>query len=163
MPSARDKLLRAETMLQSSEVETRRASERGAWLPLSVWSARGYDVARIESLRSEDDQKQHPIFGKVYRVWEHTDEHAHEKSLSKTDTLCKRNAPEAPTPSEPGPLAIEDAHKSDSDSSSGSTSSSSKKKKKKKSKKAKKAKKAKKEKKAAAEARNQLCAIGIDG
>ena len=161
MPSGRDKLLRAETMLQASEVETRRASERGAWFPLSVWAARGYDVTLIKSMSSADDQKQHPIFGKVYRVWEHTDEHAHEKSLSKTDTLRKHKAREAPTPSAAGPLAIEDADKSDSDSSSGSTSSSSKKKKK--SKKAKKAKKAKKEKKAKVEARNPLHALGMDG
>ena len=146
MPSAKDKTMRAEMVLQAREVEKRKASEHGTWLPLSVWDKRGYDVQKIKDLTEPQDRKHHPVLGEIFRLWEQTEENSHEKALAKLQTMRKRKATEAPR--EP-------------DSSDSSSSSS--RKKSKKSKKAKKAKKNKKEKKDKAEAWNQVFAIGSDG
>ena len=42
--------------------------EGGEFLPLSVWTTRGFDADRIEALSQPGDVRQHAVLGKTYRV-----------------------------------------------------------------------------------------------
>ena len=43
-------------------------SEGGAYLPLSAWAAKGFNIDNIERLSLAGDVKEHPVLGTVYRV-----------------------------------------------------------------------------------------------
>jgi hypothetical protein len=55
-----------EKVLEKRYMEERRATEEGAYLPLSVYATQGYDVGNIE--RSCTDVQDHPVLGKTYKV-----------------------------------------------------------------------------------------------
>ena len=52
--------------LKNRVIESRMAGERGEYLPLSVYAARGFDATRIEA--NCKDTKEHAILGTTYRV-----------------------------------------------------------------------------------------------
>lgn len=52
----------------SKEVINNSFAEGGEYLPLGVWTARGFDAQRIEELSRPEDREQHPVLGMTYRV-----------------------------------------------------------------------------------------------
>ena len=139
-------------------------SEGGAYLPLTVWATKGFNIDNIERLSLAGDVKEHPVLGTVYRVriltvgrngsrgWTRDSSFQSARTIQRPPKRARTEALPAP-PAEAAegaedaePEAEEDGDddSSDSSSSSSSSSSSASKKKSKKKKKAKKAKKAKK-------------------
>jgi hypothetical protein len=149
--NTRDTIQKVEGLIASEAVDE--VYQEGAeYLPLSVWTARGFDADAIAKNAAPEDVKNHPVLGQVYRV-----------QLISTTTRRSRQVvrqivggrPDMQKRGRPGlggtaPLAIEDGEVSPvspargrGSSSSSSSSSSSRKK----SKKHKKDKKGKKDKK----------------
>jgi hypothetical protein len=135
--------------------------ERGQFLPLSVWAARGFPVEDIEAKSHASDRRFHDVLGMTYRVALMSSGSKGWKGSSSTDALNKRSKAAALTDDhEPDAAAAaavaaaaDDADtdasvesETDSSSSSSSSSASKKKSKKKKSKKSKGSKKSKKKK-----------------
>ena len=141
-------------------------SEGGAYLPLTVWATKGFNIDNIERLSLAGDVKEHPVLGTVYRVriltvgrngsrgWTRDSSFQSARVIQRPPKRARTEALPAP-PAEAAegaegaagaePEADEDGDDDSSDgSSSSSSSSSSASKKKSKKKKAKKAKKAKK-------------------
>jgi hypothetical protein len=139
-------------------VEVQCAKDAGPFLPLSVWSQQGYNVADIERRALFEH---HPVLGSTYQVKIHStsSEKKHEMIRTMMLKLCSRpNKESLGIEAEPAEPAVEpplegtasEAASTSSDNNSSSSSSRSKKHKKKHGKKAKhskKNKKAKKEKK----------------
>jgi hypothetical protein len=138
------------TAISSQECHSEYYDQRGEWQPLSVWHTRGYDVRAIESKSTAANRKDHPVFGKVYRVVMEVDGNKGHRSI-KTEETMKASKPVKVPEASAGPLAIMDGSpgsiSSKSSSSSSSSSAKRKKDKKRKSKKGKKGKKDKKDKK----------------
>ena len=146
-------------------------SEGGAYLPLTVWATKGFNIDNIERLSLAGDVKEHPVLGTVYRVriltvgrngskgWTRDSSFQSARVMQRPPKRARTEALPAP-PAEAAegaegaegaedaePEAEEDGDDDSSDSSSSSSSSSSSASKKKSKKKKKKAKKAKKVKK----------------
>ena len=136
--------------------------ERGQFLPLSVWAARGFPVEDIEAKSHASDRRFHDVLGSTYRVALMSSGSKGWKGSSSTDALNKRSKaaaltddhePDAAAAAAAVAAAADDADtdasvesETDSSSSSSSSSASKKKSKKKKSKKSKGSKKSKKKK-----------------
>ncbi len=141
----------------------------GEFLPLSVWTVRGFDAHRIETLSASKDKRVDPILGEVYRVQIMSVGSGGKRTLTNSESLSAKvprrslgsGSANSSTAYDSQPLAIENgrassAESSDSSSSTSSSSSDNKKKSKKhkKSKKDKKHKKSKKDKKHKKDAKN---------
>jgi hypothetical protein len=123
--------------LIATESHTEVNETTSAWLPLSVWASRGFDVTRIEANCRACDKKPDEMFGMLYRVRLESESNKAERVICKRDKL----ASSMPAGSREPMLALKDGYASDSSTSSSSSSSRRHKKKSKKSKKDKKAKK----------------------
>ncbi len=134
------------TAITSQECHSEYYDQRGEWQPLSVWHTRGYDVRAIESKSTAANRKDHPVFGKVYRVVMEVDGNKGHRSI-KTEETMKASKPVKVPEASAGPLAIMDGSPGSISSKSSSSSSSSAKRKKDKKRKSKKGKKGKKDKK----------------
>ena len=89
-------------------------SDGGDYLPLSVWSNRGFDTAAIESHSAPEDMRAHPVLGLCYRV------RIMSKAMTASRTVTRRSSIKVaapanqalqPKPIEPltlptGPLAL---------------------------------------------------------
>ena len=60
--------LLASDLMSTYQHEEAYWNDGGEFLPLGVWSTRGFDVAQIEALSQPCDVRHHPVLGKTYRV-----------------------------------------------------------------------------------------------
>ena len=139
--------------------------EKGQFLPLSVWTARGFCADDIETKSPQDDRRLHPILGMTYRVALTSSGSRGWKGSTSEGNLSKRSKAAASTDvpdAEPELADASDAsvesETAGSSSSSSSSSSSKKKSKKKKGKKSKSSKKKSKKKQAKKEAKAKAAA-----
>ena len=58
----------AESILVAATIEKEEFYDGGEYLPLSVWTHRGFNTARIETLSKDEDIREDLVLGTVYRV-----------------------------------------------------------------------------------------------
>jgi len=56
------------TSLACMQIKTESTSFSSEWLPLSVWSTRGFDAKQIELTSTDRDRKRHPRLGMIYKL-----------------------------------------------------------------------------------------------
>ena len=100
----------------STESREESYAEGGAFLPLGVWSTRGFDTRAIEDKTATHDVQDHPILGKCYRVVITTKESTAKRCVTRQSEVSSSSARAAPTARDV--LAIEDGKASSSSSSS---------------------------------------------
>ena len=80
------------TEVTKREMHSEGYSDVGEWLPLSVWSSRGFDASIIMAKARQEDRKPCQMFGELFRVNVHTDVHRGERTVEKTDKMLVRRS-----------------------------------------------------------------------
>ena len=57
--------------LTNKRIERQESGRTGAFLPLSVYAERGFDIGPIKELSLPEDREMHPILGETFRVHLH--------------------------------------------------------------------------------------------
>jgi len=104
--------------LIATEEQSDSFSEGGAFLPLGVWTAQGYDADAIANLSLPEDCRSHPVLGNTYRVRIVTKTITGVRKVARTSTLKRRgvamgdgeqsNQSSRPAPATPLPITDAD-------------------------------------------------------